>query len=208
MIRILAVLFVISMSGAAASAEDLPPPKATYTADGVYQIGGDRVVFKLYHQEGKERHEMSIDGLIQITLLRPDLDKGFIIQPAAKSVVELPLDEVSFLPVWRTPGERVIEPLGPAKEGGEATTKYRVFSNEFAERQLDVVMWVTDDGITMRLEGEVEFEGELESILFIGRDVIRQPLDPEIFDPTSNKLSASSNSDVPETHREVGIDGP
>ena len=155
MIRALAVFLVFVVLSSVASAEDLPPPKATYTADGVFQIGGDRVVFKLYHQEGKERHEMSIDGLFQITLLRPDLDKGYIIQPAAKSVVELPLDEVSFLPVWRTPGERIIELLGPAKEGGEATTKYRVFSNELAERQLDVVMWVTDDGITMRLEGEV-----------------------------------------------------
>ncbi len=208
MIRALAVFLVFVVLSSVASAEELPPPKATYTADGVFQIGGDRVVFKLYHQEGKERHEMSIDGLFQITLLRPDLDKGYIIQPAAKSVVELPLDEVSFLPVWRTPGERIIELLGPAKEGGEATTKYRVFSNELAERQLDVVMWVTDDGITMRLEGEVEFEGELESILYIGRDVTRQPLDPEIFDPGSKKLSASPNSDVPETHREVGIDGP
>ena len=202
------LMATLMCAGPAAAAAELPAQRASFTADGVVQIDQDRVVFKVYHLAGKERQEMSVDGLYQITILRPDLDKAWVVQPAANSSIELPLDEVLFLPAPGTSGEHVVREIGKAREGGEATTKYRMFSTEQAERHVDVLLWITDDGITMRLEGEFEIEGVMESIMLLRRDVARGPLDPAIFDPEDIPLVADPDPGVPENHREIGIEGP
>ncbi|MCG8360053.1 MAG: hypothetical protein MI920_31190 [Kiloniellales bacterium] len=196
------------LSGPAAMAAKMPKPSASFTAEGVVQINQDRVVFKVYHLAGKERQEISVDGLFQITILRPDLDKAFVLQPEADGKIELPLDEVSFLPAPETWGEHLIEAIGAAKEGGEATTRYRMTSDEASERELDLMLWVTDDGIVTRLEGEVEFEGEMESVLVLRRDIARTPLDPAIFDPDGPPVAVLPENAVPEAYRALGTIGP
>ena len=203
-------LFLAALMGAglAASAAELPAQRASFTADGVVQIHQDRVSYKVYHLAGKERQEMRVDGLYQINILRPDLDRAWVVQPEANSSIELPLDEVRFLPTPGAPGHHVVDEIGQAREGGEVTTKYRVSSTAQAERRLDVLLWVTDDGITMRVEGEVEFEGEMENVMLLRRDVARGPLDPAIFEPQDIPMVVGPEAVVPEGHGETGTEEP
>jgi len=217
--------------GADGATEQLPEPRASYTADTVVEIAGDRVVHKVYHAGGMERQELNLDGLYQITILRPDLGRAFVIQPGLDDYIELPIDEAYLLPLPSALHDFQVESLGKAREGGEDTVKYRLSSPEEeqaadqgpaqgggaegevegeSKQELDVLVWSTADGIIMRVEGEIDFEGTPEGILLLRRNVKRGELDPTLFEPEI----AQSNFDparppvIPDFIREMGESSP
>ncbi len=191
MLRAILLAVVLLIVPAAPLAAQLPSDQASFIADGTVQIGGDRLQYRVFHKAGLERQEMSVDGLFQITILRPDLDTAYILQPGAAELYEVPLEEVQILPTGLAIADYKIEPLGPEKEGGEATMKFRLVSPEGALRRADVLLWMTEDGITMRMEGELEFEGEMENILLLHRNVRRIALDQDLFDPEIARTSSA-----------------
>lgn len=175
--------------------ETLPPPRASFTADSVVEIGGDRLVLKIFHDRGRERQEMLIDGLHQVTILRPDRDKAFVLQGGVDELIELPLAEVALTPLMgQTPpmgqdADYDITVEGREREGGEETTKFDFSGADRGGRRFNVALWVTDDGIIMRMEGEIEFEGTMEGVLMLRRSVERGKLDAGLFEPTERDSS-------------------
>ena len=227
-------LFAVVGRGADADAEQLPEPRASYTADMVVEIAGDRVVHKVYHAGGMERQELNLDGLYQITILRPDLGRAFVIQPGLDDYIELPIDEAYLLPLPTALHDFRVESLGEAREGGEDTVKYRLSSPEEqasllgqgaegnvgggaegevegeSKQDLDVLVWSTPDGIIMRVEGEIDFEGTPEGILLLRRNVQRGEIDPTLFEPeiAQSTFDPARPPAIPEFIRELGESSP
>ena len=152
----LAVLLLVT-AGPAKSAE-LPPEAASFVADGLVQIGDDRLSFDIYHRAGKERQEMTIDGLFQITILRPDLGAAYLVQPDAEAFIPLSLDEIGLWPRYRGQQGYKVEHQGDEVFEGEKTQIFHITSEDEAPVEMDILVWITDDGIEVRLEGEVEVE--------------------------------------------------
>lgn len=210
--------------------EQLPEPRASYTADTVVEIAGDRVVHKVYHAGGMERQELNLDGLFQITILRPDLGRAFVIQPGLDDYIELPIDEAYLLPLPSALHDFRVESLGEVREGGEDTVKYRLSSPEQegkgaegsvpggaegevegeSKQDLDVLVWSTADGIIMRVEGEIDFEGMPEGILLLRRNVQRGELDPTLFEPeiAQSTFDPARPPAIPDFIRELGESSP
>ncbi|MGF1610921.1 MAG: hypothetical protein ACFCUQ_16075 [Kiloniellales bacterium] len=185
--------------------EALPAFRASFSADAVVEVGGERIVHRVYHAAGLERQEMLVDGLPQVTILRPDLDRAFVIQPGLDDYLELPLDEATLVPGLHDLENYEVEALGAAREGGEAVTRYRL-SRQDEEQSLELQAWLTEDGIIMRLEGEMTFEGTPEHILLIRRDVQRGEQDPVLFEPEAARASISGGRELemPEFPRNLG----
>ena len=231
--RVIALTLLLTTSAVAgratdAEAEQLPEPRASYTADTVVEIAGDRVIHKVYHAGGLERQELNLDGLYQITILRPDLGRAFVIQPGLDDYIELPIDEAYLLPLPSALHDFRVESLGRAREGGEETVKYRLSSPEGkrkvaegqagggaegegeSKQELDVLIWSTADGIIMRVEGEIDFEGTPEGVLLLRRNVQRGELDPKLFEPeiAQSTFDPDRPPAIPDFIRELGESSP
>ena len=187
---------------------ELPAETASFIADGVVQIGDERLDFKVFHDVGRERHEMAIDDLFQITILRPDLGTAYLVQPEADSYIPLPLEDISLWPRYRIQGGYRIERQARELEDGETTTRFRIRGSETAPIEMDVLVWITDDGIEMRLEGEMEVEGILENVVLMRRNVRRQPIDPTLFDPAEALLVLSPPGEIQEGNGRLKSAGP
>ena len=186
----------------------LPAETASFIGDGVVQIGDERLDFKIFHDAGRERHEMAIDDLFQITILRPDLGTAYLVQPEADTYIPLPLEDISLWPRYRLQEGYSVERKGEEVEDGEPTTVYRISGEETVPVIMDVLVWITEDGIEMRLEGEMEVEGILENIVLMRRNIRRQPLDPALFDPAEALLVLSPAGEIQEGNGRLNRAGP
>ena len=187
---------------------ELPAETASFIADGVVQIGDERLDFKVFHDTGRERHEMAIDDLFQITILRPDLGTAYLVQPDADTYIPLPLEDISLWPRYRIQSGYLIERQGREVEDGEQTTRFRISGSRDVPIEMDVLVWITDDGIEMRLEGEMEVEGILENVVLMRRNVRRQPVDPDLFDPAEALLVLTPPGEIQEGNGRLKSAGP
>lgn len=205
-----AIGLILLLAAAPVSAQELPPSLASYTADSVVEVAGQRLVQKIYHDRGRERQEMNIDGLFQVTILRPDLDQAFVIQPGLDHYIELSIAEAALIPVPGPADGYAAEPLGEEREGGEPTVKFQLASTDGAEQFFDMLVWITDDGIVMRMEGEIAFEGVLEPVLLIRRNVQRAQQDAALFEPrlALATIIEENRVTVPQDHKGIGNTGP
>lgn len=203
--RLIPAAALLVVAAPVLAGESLPEFRASFSADAVAEVGGGRIVHRVWHSAGLERQEMLVDGLPQVTILRPDLDRAFVIQPGLDEYLELPIDEATLVPGLPDLEGYDAEALGAAREGGEPVTRYRLSRHD--ERQsLDLEAWLTADGIIMRLEGEMAFEGTPEHVLLIRRDVDRGAQDPRLFDPeaTLAAMSAGQELEMPAFPRNLG----
>ena len=187
---------------------ELPPETASFTADGLVQIGDDRLSFRIHHLEGRERQDMTVDGLYQITILRPDLGTAYLVQPKADTFIPLMLEEVSLWPRYRALEGYEIKAGAWEVLAGERVRRYHVSSTEAALQPMDVLVWITEDGIEVRLEGEMDVEGITESVVLLRQNIERQPIEPSLFDPAAAIRETAPPIAVPSSHKDVGKVGP
>ncbi len=160
-------------------AADVPVPKAAYSAQRVMETDGQRVVTgQIYHDRGKERWEVSMDGAPQIQIMRPDLGKLIMYMPQLNMGMELPLGGG---PQFNLPADHSgprPKAVGREDVAGESTTKYRTEVDNDTDTPFIVFSWVTDDGIVMRVEGAGP-EGEFVMYL---TGLSRGPQDAALFE--------------------------
>ena len=159
----------------AAQAADFPKLTASYSADQVIETSQGNIVSRVYHDGGKQRTEMQLQGMQQISIVRPDQQRILMVVPQMGMAMELPFNNELTA---RNPEYRIrdypTEVVGQETMQGEQVTKYRV-----TDPNGDVgYAWVTEDGIFLRMEG-----GDAQEQVVIQRSNLqRGPQDPAIFE--------------------------
>ncbi len=141
------------------------------------ETGGVQIITgPVYHDRGKERWEVSMGGMPQVTIMRPDLGKLIMYMPQMNMGMELALGRD---PQFGLPPDHT-EPKAVGREdvAGESTTLYRTEVDNGTDAPFIVFSWVTDDGIIMRIEGRGP-EGEFVMYL---KGLSRGPQDAALFE--------------------------
>lgn len=140
------------LAGWPAAADSWPTPAAAYQATRVMDAGGMQMSGRLFHDRGKERWEVEMQGMTQVMILRPDLDKMFMLMPAMNMAMEMPFASGANIPSPERYAGNEPEVVGQEVIAGEETTKYK-FEGDDGTGPYTVFYWLTDDGITLRTEG-------------------------------------------------------
>src|SRR3546814_6553251 len=108
---------------------------------------------------------MSMDGARHIMIRREDRQRVYMVMPDMGMAMEMVFDGSNGMPSAGDYADLQPEELGRETIGGEAVTKYRIEAGEGGE-SYTVLIWATDDGIALRMEGataEGGFEMQLRS---------------------------------------------
>ena len=140
------------LAGWPAAADSWPTPEAAYQATRVMDAGGMQMSGRLFHDRGKERWEVEMQGMTQVMILRPDLDKMFMLMPEMNMAMEMPFAFGANIPSPERHAGNEPEVVGQEVIAGEETTKYK-FEGDDGTGPYTVFYWLTDDGITLRTEG-------------------------------------------------------
>ncbi|HZS83438.1 MAG TPA: hypothetical protein VFA50_11235 [Stellaceae bacterium] len=145
---LLAVL--LALAPPPAGARILGDPGISFSADRTLTVGGRTFIGKLYSEPGAQRHEQAIEGVEQVIILHGAEARGWLILPGINSYVEF-----GFAPVLDELRDDSLlsTPLGTESVDGYATTKYRIEHTARNGAMVDGYLWLTREGIPMRLDG-------------------------------------------------------
>lgn len=178
----------------AAGSDLLPAPRASYTAETTLTYGGDTLEMQTQHRGSWERQEFLIDELTQVTILRPDRNRAYVMFLESRQLFEVAYGEAALLPDIDTLRTFETKKLSDTEVDGEAVAHFQVFQHtedaqDGKEEQASddepavLDLWATADGIIMRAEGEILVDGYREPLQLMRRNVRRQVLDPDLFEP-------------------------
>jgi hypothetical protein len=166
-----------------ASAQSAPPgytfPKQ-FSAEQVVTIkGGQTMTSKIYSDNGKVRNEISMNGMQNVSIIRPDQQKMYSIMVAQKMIMVMPLDpeKIKKMMPPGSGGDEKVETVGPDTVDSVAATKYKITGNDGkvfffwvdAAKQLPIKM-ASDDG----------------SFTIAWKNFQSGPQDPALFEPPSD----------------------
>jgi hypothetical protein len=160
-----AAICVLAAAAAQASAEETAPAfpsraETGWQAHALLYVGGEEISLEIYRDDGRERQETTLDGLLQVMIVRPSLNRVYIIVPEQEEVFDLPIDDAGLLPFSVGFGEVGAEFLGEDKMGEEITLHFRVSGPDKLGQHFEGEVWVTPDGIPLRMAGEVTASGD------------------------------------------------
>lgn len=173
-----AICLSLFLAALPASAADWLRQDAAYSATRTLRAQGQEVSGPLHHDHGKERFEMAVEGQRQVMISRPDAQRLYMIMPEMGMGMEMKLDAPQALPSADDYADLQPEKLGEETLDGESVTKYRV-QDQAGGQDYTVFIWVTDDGIPLRMEGAGP-QGGFEMVL---SDLQRGPQPADLFEP-------------------------
>jgi hypothetical protein len=153
--RLLSALLLALVAGlaalpGAAAARMLGDPSVPFSADRTLTVGDRSFTGKLYAIPGSQRHEQQIAGIDQVIILHGKDAHGWLLLPKLNSYVEF----------WFTPAAAELNSddllsakLGEETVNGLRTTKYRIEHQARDGTLADGYVWLTREGIPMRLDG-------------------------------------------------------
>ncbi len=190
----LAVAAVVA-APSAARAVPWPTAAAAYSAESTIQVGEMRIGGRVWHDHGRERREMNVQGVSQIVIMRPDRNTAYMIMPQMNSGFEM-----DFGAAGLPSPEQMLNGLQPVPEGRETvegldTTRYRVSGNAADGSTVEGQVWVTEDGIVMRFEGTARHQDQTQTVRMSLQNVVRGPQEASLFEPPAgiNMMRMDSN---------------
>jgi hypothetical protein len=146
-LMLIAALFVARPGQAQQLLGDTQVP---YSADRTVVTGGKSYVGRVYAAPGKQRHEQNVNGLPMVAILRAD-----------KKVAWLELPDLHVFTDFAFPAaitdyanqKQLGAALGTETVAGLPAKKYRVEREGADGSQLNGYVWITDDGIVLKLDG-------------------------------------------------------
>jgi hypothetical protein len=203
MIRRLAAFAIVVLAVAPliastpARADELPSLEASYSADWQAAYGEQRQIGRVYHVNGSEMQALYKDGEeTPAAILRADEEVLCLLFPDRQAYVELPVSGVQSAVFEYELYYFDAELVGRETMDGEAVSKYHVTGTDSSVGTLDLDVWVTDDGIYMRIEGEQTSGGVKKRVLIVKTNIERGPQDATLFQPPADydKLAAEATS--------------
>jgi hypothetical protein len=165
----------------------LAPPKVDYSAEVTMTGDGDTIVGKVHRAGQKERRELTVAGETEISIIRFDRKLVWSLSPEDKLYLESTLDEA----LGRQPGvegqpreaQLTLTPDGSETIEGVHATKQSVHGTDVDGTPIEGDVWVSDDGIVLRVDGVVVDEnGGRHSIRTELHHLRVAPQDPKLFE--------------------------
>jgi len=148
--RLLLALLLAAITAAPAAARMLGDPSVPFSADRSLSVGDRTFSGKIYAKPGSQRHEQAIAGIDQVIILHGADAKGWLVLPKLNSYVEF----------WFAPAAAELSAddllstkLGEETVAGLRTGKYRIEHVARDGTLVDGYVWLTSEGIPMRLDG-------------------------------------------------------
>lgn len=171
---LLSLLFLVTP----AAAGTLTPPTAGYSATRIINAGGMEMSGKVHSEDGKERWETTMQGMRSISIMLINEGRMLVYMPDMNMAIEMSLDETAT----SRPGLEALRDGVEATEEGkeivesEQATRYLV-AEEPGSGVRDLRVWVTSDGIPLKMEGKSD-EGGFTMLL---KDLKRGKQDASLF---------------------------
>jgi hypothetical protein len=142
--------FALAMlTTAAAPAATLSDVKVGFSADRLLVVDGKPYEGRMWTMPGMERHEQNLNGIPAAFVLRSDTPLAELVLPKLHTVAEFVLPpELHVLADPRL----IRHAVGHETVNGIATTKYAI-DETVPEGHGEGFLWLSPDGIPMRLEG-------------------------------------------------------
>jgi hypothetical protein len=176
---LLAMLTCHVVVATAAVPEGWSEPTVAHDGIRVMSTGGRAVETRFRHlPPGKQREEMSHDGMSMAMIIRHDLGVIWTLLPG-NMYMEMSLDEAE----QTTPSaEGVVdfEKLGEEQVNGWATTRYRVTTMEDGKRS-EGYFWVTEHWIPVRMQ-IASSDNPREVLTMDVKDLQVRDQDPALFE--------------------------
>jgi len=172
---------VLLLLSTAAFARVLGDTGVAYSADRALSVNGQHFNGVVYAIPGFQRHEQTMGGLPQIAIFNLDAGRGYYIVPSVRTYIDFPID----LAVRELGMPDVLgAPVGTERQGGVATTKYRVNHRASDGTRIEGFVWLTASGIPMRGKGAVtEASGKRTPVSWTLSNLHIAPQDPGLFQP-------------------------
>ena len=158
---------LLSGHGDALAFEKMPQPKVEYSADMIMETGGHVINSKIYHAiGGKERQEINLNGNTQIMILRQDKKLSWMLMPEQKMYMEMNLDQAKQKMDKQNENMDVndckidVKPMGDESVNGVMATKNKISMSCPNKANYEGYMWVTKDGIMVKMDAIAEGEGD------------------------------------------------
>jgi hypothetical protein len=127
-----------------------------YSAERTVTVNGKSYTGMVFHSPGHDRHEQAIQGIPEVVILDAAAKQGFLVLPGLKSYVAFVFPKV--MAALDDPSLRRA-PVGEEMVGGVPTTKYRVDHTTSDGAHAQGFVWVSAQGVMMRLDGTVTRPG-------------------------------------------------
>src|SRR5579871_1554351 len=159
--RLMGMLFtmIVALSANAmdeARAALLGDASVPYSAERVVTVNGRAYSGRVFHTPGHQRHEQTIQGFAQVVLLDASAKRGWLVLPDLKTYVEF-----AFPKLMADLGDPALrrEPVGRETVNGVPTTKYRIDHTAADGTHAEGFLWISAQGVMMRLDGTVARPG-------------------------------------------------
>lgn len=180
---VLSVAAIVFMSPGTSWAEDMPVPKVGYSADSFMETEEATIEGTVYSAPGKERREMYVGGEKSIMIIRRDKNVMWNLMPEERMYMEMGLSQA------RQRGKDIsgysIEEqtvVGTESLNGMETTKHRVIMSRPDGSKFGGFMWLTDDGILVKMDAIGKEKGSRTRIKTELTNIRVGSQDPALFE--------------------------
>jgi hypothetical protein len=196
---LLAVLLVgiaVLAGPAQAAPRMLGDPSVPFSADRTLTIGDRSFTGKLYATPGSQRHEQRIGGVDQVIILHGKDARGWLVLPTLNSYVEFWFARAA---TELKADDLLSTKLGEETIDGQRTTKYRIEHTARDGTMADGYVWLTREGIPMRLDGMYSPAngGEPTNVHMEMSNVRQGPQDPSLFAVPQNMMKLPGGALAP-----------
>jgi hypothetical protein len=178
---LLLALTLVAGAAPAAQAALLGDAAVAYSAECTVTVDGKSYTGLVFHTPGHQRHEQAVQGIPEILLLDAAAKQGVLIVPGLKSYIAFAFPKV--MAELDDPSLRRA-PMGQETVGGVRTTKYRVDHTTADGARAQGFVWVSEQGVLMRLDGTVTRPGGSRptAVLVTLANLAVGPQDPRLFE--------------------------
>ena len=165
------------------TAAQMPQDTGSYSADSVVISGDLEMRSRIYRDNGNERREMTLDGTEQIVITRPAEDVVYVVMPQMNMGFQLAASDSPFGGVSDTLDGLATEVVGREAIDGIDATHMRVSGTDAGGAGVDADVWVSDEGIVLRMEGRATYSGVSQETVQFLENIEMGPQDPSLFEP-------------------------
>lgn len=158
--RIALTIIGLLFSATLAAAEQMPVAKVEYSADTRMEAGGMVMNGKVYHARNKDRMEMNVGGSNTVMIVRTDKQIAWMLMPEQKTFMEMSLEESQKKSNDMTNCSVTMKSSGTDTVNGIKATKNSVSMTCPDNKGYKGALWVTNDGIMVKMDVTATDEGE------------------------------------------------